>query len=279
MTEFNPIKHPICLELPVWLKESAWTEHVPFAMYLMTAMRPKTFVELGSFRGVSYCAFCQSAKASKVATKCYAVDTWQGDAHAGLLEEGVLKTLKSHHDPLYGDFSQLMQSTFDEALEKFADKSVDLLHIDGFHTYEAVSHDFQTWLPKMSERGIILFHDTNVREGDFGVWKLWDELKAKYAHFEFLHGYGLGVLAVGGKIPDDINFLFESDEKQTKITRDFFHRLGKGIEYEAVSDRLESYEKTVMGSRPIRMMYLLKQKGLANYLKLHLARLDKNKNK
>ncbi len=191
----NPLEHPICLEYPLWQAETAWAEHVPLAMFLVSATRPKVFVELGAFRGASYCAFCQAIKFLKFETRAFAVDTWQGDDHAGKLEAGGLAELRAHHDPLYADFSRLVQSTFDDALEHFADQSIDLLHIDGFHTFEAVQHDFQTWLPKMSEKGIVLFHDTNVRERGFGVWKFWANVKEKYPHFEFLHGHGLGVLA------------------------------------------------------------------------------------
>ena len=88
----------------------------------------------------------------------------------------------------------LIRKTFDEAVLGFKDDSIDILHIDGLHTYEAVKHDFETWLPKVNQNGIVLFHDIKVGEDDFGVYKLWEELKKKYATIEFFQSFGLGVL-------------------------------------------------------------------------------------
>lgn len=265
---FNPLQHPVCLEFPHWMQETAWAEHIPFGMYLISAAKPRALVELGAFRGVSYCAFCQAVKATNAPTKCYAVDTWQGDEHAGRLDENVLTDLRVYHDPLYGDFSRLVQSTFDDALEHFADNSIDLLHIDGFHTYEAVRHDFETWLPKMSERGVVLFHDTNVRERGFGVWKFWSEISADRPHFEFLHGHGLGVLAVGDEIPEGLRELFAASEEETVLIRNFFQQFGARIK--AVHDfqnqtktveYLQKYERIYNSSRAIRIWSRLNKKS------------------
>jgi glycosyltransferase involved in cell wall biosynthesis len=179
---------------------SAWYGHVPFAHWVVGATEPRTLVELGTHNGVSYSAFCEAVVRNGFNTCCYAVDTWKGDDQAGCYGEEVYLDLRRFHDDRYGAFSELLRCTFNEALPYFADSSVDLLHIDGFHTYEAVRQDFEGWQPKLSESAIVLFHDTNVRERNFGVWRFWEELRVQFPSFEFLHGHGLGVLAVGRSI-------------------------------------------------------------------------------
>lgn len=235
MRKFNPLDHPICFSYPLRVVPSSWMEHVPFAMFLIDALKPKLFVELGTALGVSYCAFCQAVKEQALNTRCYAVDTWEGDSQTGLYSSDALESLRKHHDPLYGSFSTLIQGTFDDALTHFENGTIDLLHIDGFHTYDAVRHDFENWLPKMSEEGVILFHDINVREGDFGVWQLWEELKAQYVHFDFSHEHGLGLLVVGRQPAALEAFLNLEDSDSTQV-RDFFYQLGLRLRHSVARD-------------------------------------------
>lgn len=230
----NPLDYPNILTAPNRLTLSTWYEHIPFAMFLVAVQRPSVFVELGALFGDSYCAFCQAVAELKLPTKCFAVDTWRGDEHSGNYGqdagENILAELRSYHDPLYGGFSRLVQSTFDEAQPHFEDGSIDLLHIDGYHTYEAVKHDFETWLPKLSRRAVVLFHDINVRERNFGAFRFWAEIIPNYPHFEFAHGYGLGVLGVGMEQPEELKSLFQADDATTARLRQFFFRLGHEIE-------------------------------------------------
>ena len=199
-------------------------------MFLVDVLRPRVVVELGTYYGTSLCSFCQAVKELGTNTRCYGIDTWRGDPQGGFFGSEILEDLRAHHDPLYGEFSRLIQSTFSEARNHFQPGSIDLLHIDGYHTYEAVKQDFEEWLPKMSASGVVLLHDINVRERDFGVWKFWDELDGRYPRFEFLHGYGLGLLATGQEHPDLIRYLCNCDAEDATAIRRFFYQIGSRLE-------------------------------------------------
>lgn len=174
---------------------SAWLGHMPFAAWVIREVSPRIFVELGTHTGASYFAFCQSVSETRLSTECYAVDTWRGDEHAGQYGEEIFIQVSAHNCEHYSGFSHLLRMSFDDAANCFADESIELLHIDGLHTYEAVRHDFETWLPKLAPGAVVLFHDTDVRERNFGVWRLWEELQERYQNnIEFKHSYGLGVL-------------------------------------------------------------------------------------
>ena len=138
-----PILRSSVLWQPERQAESAWLEHVPFAFWLVDVFRPRLVVELGTQRGVSYSAICQAVKTLKLPTACFAIDTWQGDEHAGSYSDEVYREFAAFHDRHYAAFSRLVRSTFDEALPHFEDGSIDLLHIDGQHAYERVRHDYE----------------------------------------------------------------------------------------------------------------------------------------
>lgn len=225
----NPLDHPVALRHPLRLTSSAWAGHIPFGMFLIDVVRPKLLVELGTYTGVSFCAFCQAVKELGLETRCDAVDTWKGDDQSGYLGEDALADLKAHIDIHYSGFTRLIESTFDQALDKFEDGTIDLLHIDGYHAYESVRHDFESWLPKMSVRGVVLLHDTNVRESGFGVWRLWEEIKGAYPHFEFIHEHGLGILATGAEMPEGLSLLIEASPEEAAVCRLFFHQLGQRL--------------------------------------------------
>ncbi len=206
---------------------SAWWPHVPFAHWIVAATEPRVLVELGTYTGVSYAAFCQAVAHRRLATRCHSVDTWRGDPHTGEYGEEVFEEFRHFHDERYASFSTLLRCTFNEALSYFDNDTIDLLHIDGTHTYDAARQDFENWLPKLSDRAVVLFHDTNERRDDFGVWRLWAEFRKRYAGFEFLHGHGLGVLAIGADVPPAIAHLTALEGQTVAVLRERFRQLGE----------------------------------------------------
>lgn len=228
----------------------SWVGHIPFAMWLVCVLRPRTFVELGTHSGNSYLAVCESIKHHGLPTRCYAVDTWGGDEHAGHYSNDVYETLKHHHDPHFGSFSTLLRMTFDDALAHISDNSVDLLHIDGLHTYEAVKHDFDTWHPKLTPNAVVLFHDTAVQGRDFGVHRFWTELQQQHTHtITFEHSNGLGVLFLAPPDAPEVLGMLDCNNQQATADSELkarFQTLGNQLIFHSalnsVAEPLAAYE-------------------------------------
>ncbi len=218
--------------------ESSWIEHIPFAFFLIEFLKPDSFVELGTHSGVSFFAFCQAVKNLQLNTRCHAIDTWEGDKQAGYYG-GKVYNVVAEINKQYSEFATLHRMTFDQALHKFPDKSIDLLHIDGLHTYEAVKHDYQCWLQKMSDKGIVLLHDTQEMEKDFGVWKFFNEIRRIYPSIELVHGHGLGVLCTGTKI-NPVFLDFVNQAKSNSNYLNLFQQLGEKITLLLETNRLEN---------------------------------------
>jgi len=200
-----------------------WAGHLPFACDLIAALRPEVIVELGVFYGDSYFGFCQTVAETNLPCTCYGVDTWRGDTPASFYESSVYDAVSRHNDRYYRAFSYLMRTSFDEAIKQFSDQSISLLHMDGSHSFESAEHDFEHWLPKVRPGGVVLLHDIAVRSGDYGVWRLWEELQKKFPSFEFRNNDGLGVLWKPGGNDEKNPYLRElfssSKENQERIRR------------------------------------------------------------
>src|SRR5258708_905988 len=102
----------------------AWTDNLPFAYDLVATTKPRMVVELGTDRGESYFAFCQSVLESQTTTQCFAIDSWLGDQQAGDYDEATFAEVSAHHHTHYAKFSTLLRCDFDDALSLFADETI-----------------------------------------------------------------------------------------------------------------------------------------------------------
>lgn len=207
---------------------TAWSGHIPFLFSLMEIQRPRRYVELGTHAGASFFAACQHMRSNGNYGEAVAIDLWTGDHQAGLYEETVFQNFKhllNRHFPTTG---RLIRSYFSQAVSCFEDRSIDLLHIDGLHTYEAVEEDYKTWRPKLTDNGVIIFHDTNEYQTDFGVWQFFEEIRHEaQASFQFRHGHGLGVMAFGTPATNPSLELLTYFSSRPEKIESFYATLGK----------------------------------------------------
>lgn len=182
-----------------WLPPGPWQGHAPFAAWLMDAVRPDTVVELGSHYGFSLFTFAEAAVNLGLDTRIVGVDAWAEETMPGPVPEcdhpyEVVQSVAPEYPRV-----EIKRAYFDAAVNDFEDGSIDILHIDGGHSYEEVESDFTSWIPKVNPNGgVILLHDVHAWRSGFGAYKLWQEIE-QGAHripaltFEFYHSWGLGV--------------------------------------------------------------------------------------
>jgi hypothetical protein len=236
----------------------AWSDNIYFAYDLVAQLRPRLLVELGTDRGESYFAFCQSVRENETGTRCFAVDHWRGDPHTGSYDETTFADVDAHNRAHYARFSTLLRCSFDDALDRFPPESIDLLHIDGHHTEAAVRHDVDCWLPKLRPAGILLMHDVTMRGRDFGVWKVWAELAAHGRSWTFEQSPGLGVWQKppSGPIPPLLEALFTvPNESKTVLTAYYRQRTGELNEKMAQEWRDGTIRSAPMASQTIIQIF------------------------
>ena len=166
-------------------------EHVPVAEWLIEEVQPEKVIELGTHYGVSF--FAVKLRNSSQRHFCVRGGYRKGTVRQAIMRRGIQNSVNFFNEN-YKQNGRLIRSTFDETAQHFDSNEFDLIHIDGLHTYEAVKHDYEIWKPKLKNGGTILFHDWNVREGNFGVWKLWKVKEDKrFQCMEIRNGHGLAI--------------------------------------------------------------------------------------
>jgi predicted O-methyltransferase YrrM len=131
-----------------------------------------TFVELGCYKGKSTSFIGVEIHKRKRDINFFAVDSFQGatnstDANEIKAYEGISEIEESYtyNVSLIGNKIKTIVSLTDEAAQYFEDGSVDVIFVDGGHSYEVVKADILAWLPKMKPNGIMAGHDYNAWEG------------------------------------------------------------------------------------------------------------------
>lgn len=107
-----------------------WVGLGTIAYEIVLHFKQKRVVELGCARGFSTFSMGLALHDLGEGGQIFAVDTWNGDEHFGYYEAS-----------------------------RIISPPIDLLHVDGVHTFRAVTRDFQLFRRHLKPGAIVLFHD------------------------------------------------------------------------------------------------------------------------
>lgn len=155
---------------------------------LLGDRKPMNVLEIGTCHGGTLWLWCQLAHPH---AQIVSVDLPDGPYGGGYPTSAVPKLLSYGNDH---QWIQLFQGdSHDEKMLKsvkgfLAGRKIDLLFIDGDHTFEGVKRDWVMYSPLVSEEGLIIFHDIVEHTADPGcqVAPFWNELKKIHNTEEFI---------------------------------------------------------------------------------------------
>mgnify|MGYP001038045043 CR=1 FL=1 len=184
------------------IKPSQVYDEISELLKTLARMKPKVILEIGTANGGTLFLFCRIASKDAIIISI--------DLPGGRFGGGYSKW----REFLYKSFAQPSQKIYlprvdshkGETLEQVKaildGKELDLLFIDGDHTYEGVKKDFEMY-SSLLRQGVIAFHDIVLgpSENVGGVPQFWQEIRDNYDSKEIVEdqsqgGYGIGLLRV-----------------------------------------------------------------------------------
>lgn len=132
------------------------------ALFAAAAQHGGVIVEIGSYLGASACFLAAGIRCCPWGGRLHCVDTWCNDA----MSEGQRDTWDAFccNTEKFADLIVAHRGRSVDVAATF-DEQVDLLFIDGDHSYEGCHSDITAWLGKVRPGGLIYMHDVGWAEG------------------------------------------------------------------------------------------------------------------
>jgi cephalosporin hydroxylase len=161
-----------------------------FEALLELAKGARAVVEIGCYHGGTLFLLCDAAADDAILVS---VDIAMSRARVPLYRSFAQRRQRAH--PLQADSHD--PATVADVQRLLEGRLIDLLVIDGDHTYEGVRRDYELWSPLVRPGGLIAFHDIEPGLTADGVPRLWRELgggREIVAPGRPEGGFGIGVL-------------------------------------------------------------------------------------
>ncbi len=164
-------------------------------MLYRLAVGRESIVEIGSYTGASACCFAEAIRASGGAGRVVCIDTWNNNA----MTEGERDTWSefSRNTDAYASILIPVMGLSSDMFRLVSDIAprVDLLFIDGDHSYEGVRTDWRTYAPLLAPGATIVFHDYGWADGVRAV--VHDEVMPVVSYHQAMRNMWWGTLGDG----------------------------------------------------------------------------------
>lgn len=233
---------------PDYLQPSAWLEHLPALFWLVEAVKPSQCLTLGVHQGAAHFAVCQAVSRLRLDARCYGVQPREGLEEAAAAD---FQAVRDYHARHYSGVSRLMDTTPQAALSQFAQGSLDLVVVNLPPETANIASLVDLALTRLSPRGVIVLPHIERREPGARLHEAFDRLAQQHPGFAFVHGDGMGVVAVGSTPSSTLQTLLDAAEApgSRQVLRDVFQRLGRScadaVESQQARQRAEQLAREV----------------------------------
>ncbi len=171
------------------------TAHRSFVYDLVRWGAPDVIVEAGAVTGSFLFTCCQATRDVGGHASLHAVETGESSSAPG---DDVLVGIERARARLFPELDvHLHTDDLPATRSALADGSVDLLQVGGYLSFEVAKDDYERWLAKLSDDGVVLFRDVAPWQRGASS-QLWRDLSAAHPSLTFVHSSGLGVLLPKG---------------------------------------------------------------------------------
>ena len=207
------------------------SEEIISLLEILIPLKPKRMMEIGTSTGGTLWLWTQICDPKAMIISLDLIDPTVGGGY------------DENRKKIYATFAQLNQELFlvqgnSHLPESFGmikgilkDELLDVLFIDGDHSYEGVEKDFEMYSKLVKPHGLIIFHDITLHPAKFHchVQAYWDNIKDQYKTQEIrgtpdekrmIYG-GIGILINPGH---QVAILMMAHNIDTPLKKDLFAR-------------------------------------------------------
>jgi cephalosporin hydroxylase len=175
------------------------SELIKFAE-IIRKQRPKAFLEIGTRNGGTFFVLCRLSDPHAIVIS---LDLPGGKFGGGYtpFQIPVIRHMRKPGQRIHLLRADSHQAdTKKRAEDALGECRLDLLFIDGDHSYDGVKRDFEMYSPLVKDGGLVVFHDiVEISDSTIGVHRFWNEIKPDYKHQEIIEnpkqGWGgIGIL-------------------------------------------------------------------------------------